>query len=34
MRQAAAEAARQTVFNPIQGTQNQIGTITYRYTLK
>jgi TonB family protein len=34
MRKAALEAARKTKFNVISGTQNQIGTITYRYTLK
>jgi TonB family protein len=33
MRRAALAAARQTKFNAIAGAQNQIGTITYRYTL-
>jgi TonB family protein len=34
MRKSAMEAAKKTKFNAINGTQNQIGTITYRYTLK
>jgi TonB family protein len=34
MRRSAMEAAKQTTFNAISGTQNQIGTITYRYVLK
>ncbi|GHS96260.1 hypothetical protein FACS189421_01010 [Bacteroidia bacterium] len=34
MRKSAVEAAKRTKFNAINGTQNQIGTITYRYTLK
>lgn len=34
MRRSAMEAARKTKFNTISGTQNQIGTITYRYHLK
>jgi TonB family protein len=34
MRKSAIEAARKTKFNAISGIQNQIGTITYRYTLK
>ncbi|MDR2805117.1 MAG: TonB family protein [Dysgonamonadaceae bacterium] len=34
MRRSAVEAARKTKFNGIAGSQNQIGTITYRYTLK
>jgi TonB family protein len=34
MRKSAIEAAQKTKFNAINGTQNQIGTITYRYTLK
>lgn len=34
MRRSAVEAARKTKFNNIIGIQNQIGTITYRYTLK
>jgi TonB family protein len=34
MRKAAREAAQKTKFNAISGTHNQIGTITYRYTLK
>ncbi|MDR0541410.1 MAG: energy transducer TonB [Dysgonamonadaceae bacterium] len=34
MRRSAVEAAEKTKFNGIGGTQNQIGTITYRYTLK
>ena len=34
MRRAAIEAAKRTKFNPISGIQNQIGTITYRFTLK
>ncbi|MDR0682746.1 MAG: TonB family protein [Dysgonamonadaceae bacterium] len=34
LRKAALEAARKTKFNAISGTQNQIGTITYIYTLK
>ena len=34
MRRSAIEAAKKTRFNSINGTQNQIGTITYRYTLK
>jgi TonB family protein len=34
MRKSAIEAAKRTKFNAISSTQNQIGTITYRYTLK
>jgi TonB family protein len=34
MRAAALNAARKTKFNAISETQNQIGTITYIYTLK
>ncbi|GHV22516.1 hypothetical protein FACS189428_4690 [Clostridia bacterium] len=34
MRKSAIEAAKRTKFNAISGSQNQIGTITYRYTLK
>ncbi|MCC8144953.1 MAG: TonB family protein [Bacteroidales bacterium] len=34
MRRSALEAARKTKFNTITGTQNQIGSITYRYSLK
>jgi len=34
MRQSATEAAKKAKFNNIGGTQNQIGTITYRYSLK
>ncbi|MDH8701872.1 TonB family protein [Dysgonomonadaceae bacterium PH5-43] len=34
MRRSALEAARKTKFNVITGTQNQIGSITYRYSLK
>ncbi|MDR2805617.1 MAG: TonB family protein [Dysgonamonadaceae bacterium] len=34
MRRSAVEAAKKTKFNGIAGAQNQIGTITYRYTLK
>lgn len=34
MRRSALEAARKTKFNAIAGTQNQIGSITYRYSLK
>ena len=34
MRKSAIEAAKKTKFNSINGTQNQIGTITYRYSLK
>ena len=34
MRRAAVDAAKKATFNPISGIQNQIGTITYRYTLK
>jgi TonB family protein len=34
MREAAREAALKTKFNAISEIQNQIGTITYRYTLK
>ncbi len=34
MRRSAIDAAKRTKFNSINGTQNQIGTITYRYTLK
>ncbi|MDR0413120.1 MAG: TonB family protein [Dysgonamonadaceae bacterium] len=34
MRKAALDAARKTTFNAIRETQNQVGTITYRYSLK
>lgn len=34
MRRSALEAARKTKFNAITGTQNQIGSITYIYSLK
>jgi TonB family protein len=34
MRRSALDAARKTRFNIINGIQNQIGTITYRFTLK
>ena len=34
LRNAALDAARQAKFNTIGGTQNQTGTITYRYQLK
>ncbi|MCD7936094.1 MAG: energy transducer TonB [Tannerellaceae bacterium] len=34
MRQSALEAARKARFNSISGTNNQSGTITYRYSLK
>ena len=34
MRRSAIDAAKKTKFNSISGNQNQIGTITYRYTLK
>ncbi len=34
MRQSALEAARKTKFNSIPEMRNQIGTITYRYTLR
>lgn len=34
MRRSALEAARKTKFNAISGIQNQIGSITYRYSLK
>jgi len=34
MRKSAIEAAKKTKFNAINSTQNQIGTITYRYALK
>jgi TonB family protein len=34
MRRSAIEAARRTRFNRIGGGQNQVGTITYRYSLK
>lgn len=33
MRQSAVQAAMKTKFNPIDGPNNQIGTITYRYRL-
>jgi len=34
MRKSALEAARKAKFNSIQGTNNQSGTITYRYSLR
>jgi TonB family protein len=34
MRRAAIDAAKKAKFNSIGGSQNQIGTITYRYNLK
>ncbi|MDR0864247.1 MAG: TonB family protein [Candidatus Symbiothrix sp.] len=34
MRKSAIEAAQKTKFNAITTTNNQIGTITYKYTLK
>lgn len=34
MQQSALQAARRTRFNAIEGTQNQTGTITYRYRLR
>ena len=34
MRNAAIEAARRATFNSITGTNNQTGTITYKYSLK
>jgi len=34
MRRSAEEAAKKAKFNTISGSQNQIGTITYRYKLK
>lgn len=34
MRRSAVEAARKTKFNSISGSQNQIGSITYKYSLK
>ena len=34
MRRSAEEAAKKAKFNRITGDQNQIGAITYRYTLK
>ena len=34
MRKSALEAARKAKFNSISGTNNQTGTITYRYSLK
>ncbi|MDR0794979.1 MAG: TonB family protein [Tannerella sp.] len=34
MRSSALEAAKRAKFNSIAGTNNQSGTITYRYTLK
>jgi TonB family protein len=34
MRRSAIEAAKKTKFNAIAGSQNQIGSITYKYTLK
>jgi len=34
MRSSAVDAAKRAKFNSIQGTNNQSGTITYRYTLK
>ncbi|GHT72822.1 hypothetical protein AGMMS50262_02700 [Bacteroidia bacterium] len=34
MRRSAVEAARKTRFNSINESQNKIGTITYRYSLK
>ncbi|MCL1938947.1 MAG: TonB family protein [Candidatus Azobacteroides sp.] len=34
MRKSVIEAAKKTKFNAINGTQNQIGTITYRFSLK
>lgn len=34
MRTSAIEAAKRAKFNSIRGTNNQSGTITYRYTLK
>ncbi|MDR0427984.1 MAG: TonB family protein [Dysgonamonadaceae bacterium] len=34
MRRSALEAAGKTKFNAISGIQNQIGSITYRYSLK
>lgn len=34
LRNAALEAAKQAKFNAIEGTQNQTGTITYRFRLK
>lgn len=34
MRRSAIEAARRAKFNKITGTNNQSGTITYRYTLR
>ena len=33
MRQSALEAAKKAIFNSIKGTNNQTGTITYRYNL-
>jgi TonB family protein len=34
MRRASLDAAQKTKFNMISGSQNQIGTITYKFTLK
>ena len=34
LRDAAEQAARKTKFNPIEGKDNQIGTITYYFKLK